>query len=412
MEKDNYNEILCKRIEKTLPHYSTVVVIGRKGRDILPYLLPLVAVREGKLICINVFPAREWEVSKKSSDMEMSLSHFLDFSAKHAFSPYVWFLDGDAPKFSELIGEAKVDAVILFGSGRYEKARDTILAWYPRIRPGGMMAGMLDEPVDGEIAYVSLLKQSRGMKPKGGPSGTLKAVMELLPDMEFTGRLWSWTKLGKKEAVSDIGQALLRSKREKERADKEITIYINKALKTAITSEDPAVRITMLELLTQDFPVVLNAHIMLGKEYMKLGMPEKALEVLQRPLKNGTGSGVLYSEIGIVLKELGDIGAAESYFKAAVRLTPTVMPAWLNLIIIHMERGETGKARECLNHALSVCPASLDTLRILGKTSIMLGDMEAMQSAAFQIRMQDPDDPLVKKIEDMTKGAPVEAHGP
>ena len=367
-------EQIIEWLEGVIIEKPNIIITGKDGMSIAKKVLPKVAVKRGKVICINVYN----EASKELED-------FKDYARRNAFSENLILAEGKEDNIGDMIKDDSIDGVFISGLDSYDNVRKTILVYLPKIRNMGVLCGTVE---NSNFTYISNTEDE-----------LKRAVFELLTDAEFKYKAWFYRKTSSQNLVLNIINPVLKAKRIKALAEKDLNFYIFQGLDVAQRVEDPKLRISILEQLAQEYPLILNTHVLLSREYMKIGDFNNAVYVIKRALGNGTGNGELYSEMGIILKQAGDIGGAETYFRAALRLNPRIMPAWLNLLIIYMERGENEKARECLHHALSVAPPSMETLKALGKASIILKDKIAMESALNQIRMMDPEDDLALKLE-------------
>jgi tetratricopeptide (TPR) repeat protein len=384
-------QALCRLVE-SLPCLEPVVaVVGRKAVPAARAVLPAVAEREGRLVGINLFPG-------DPTAGPLPRDEFEGFLRTEGFADYVVQVSGRGAGPAELVAPGSCDLVYLQEEAGYEGMRRTLLAWLPRLRSRGILCGALESLPAGPADYLSLLRGEPAEPGPGGGRGALRAILELLPRAGWEGTFWSQRRAEDPGLVTTVARELQRSVALQRRAERTFREEYARAFRFARDGEDPALRIAMLEQLVREYPGSLDPHLMLGREYLDLQRPDLAIRAYERPLRNGSGNATLYAHLGMAHAAAGDEGAAETYFKTALRLDPETMPAWLNLLILLLGRGDTEAARDCLDRALGVALPDQETAEILARVSLGLGDRTTLAKSLEQLLSIHPGHPLVLKL--------------
>ncbi|WP_245542178.1 tetratricopeptide repeat protein [Rubellimicrobium thermophilum] len=100
-----------------------------------------------------------------------------------------------------------------------------------------------------------------------------------------------------------------------------------------------------------------------GHRLMAAGEFESARDAyLLAATRDGLTADVL-AGIGSADLHLGRLGQAERWLRLAVRKDPDFVPAWNNLGVVLMEKGEYGEASEAFRRAFALDSGSSDTIR-------------------------------------------------
>ena len=103
--------------------------------------------------------------------------------------------------------------------------------------------------------------------------------------------------------------------------------------------------------------------LLVGHRLMDAGEYELALKAYNRAaLQQGLNVDTM-SAIGSANLNLGRLGQAERWLRRAVEEDPTFPPAWNNLGVILMERGQIGEASEVFRRAFAADNGNSDEIR-------------------------------------------------
>lgn len=103
--------------------------------------------------------------------------------------------------------------------------------------------------------------------------------------------------------------------------------------------------------------LIVGHRLMAAQEY------ELALRAYQRAAAQQGLNVDTMSAIGSANLNLGRLGQAERWLRRAVEEDPTFPPAWNNLGVILMERGQIGEASEVFRRAFAADDGNSDEIR-------------------------------------------------
>ncbi|MEJ8563078.1 tetratricopeptide repeat protein [Yoonia sp. GPGPB17] len=103
--------------------------------------------------------------------------------------------------------------------------------------------------------------------------------------------------------------------------------------------------------------------LIVGHRLMAAGEYELALKAYNRAAAAQGLNVDTMSAIGSANLNLGRLGQAERWLRRAVEEDPTFPPAWNNLGVILMERGEIGEASEVFRRAFAADSGNSDEIR-------------------------------------------------
>ena len=103
--------------------------------------------------------------------------------------------------------------------------------------------------------------------------------------------------------------------------------------------------------------------LIVGHRLMAAGEYELALKAYNRAASQQGLNVDTMSAIGSANLNLGRLGQAERWMRRAVEEDPTFPPAWNNLGVILMERGQIGEASEVFRRAFAADNGNSDEIR-------------------------------------------------
>ena len=120
-----------------------------------------------------------------------------------------------------------------------------------------------------------------------------------------------------------------------------------------------------------------GAYTNLGNAYRELGRTEDAIKMYERSLVSDAPNVHLpLHNLGVTYYDLGDVEAAESYYRRAIELQSSYVPALGNLAVLLADQREFDEAEELAKEALRLRPRSA---KVLNNTAILyerIGDFE------------------------------------
>lgn len=103
--------------------------------------------------------------------------------------------------------------------------------------------------------------------------------------------------------------------------------------------------------------------LIIGHRLMAAGEYELALRAYNRAAAQQGFNVDTMSAIGSANLNLGRLGQAERWLRRAVEEDPTFPPAWNNLGVVLMERGQAGEASEAFRRAYAADNGNSDEIR-------------------------------------------------
>lgn len=121
-----------------------------------------------------------------------------------------------------------------------------------------------------------------------------------------------------------------------------------------------------LEIAAPPGTVVLQDsvdQILVGDRLMDADQPDMALRAYYRAAGEHGINAEILTAIGAANLALGRIGQAEDQFRDALDLDDRFVPAWNNLGVALMERGDHGQARRVFEQAFALDSGQSDAIR-------------------------------------------------
>lgn len=94
----------------------------------------------------------------------------------------------------------------------------------------------------------------------------------------------------------------------------------------------------------------------LGNVYTDLGDLERAADAHTRALELSPGMARAWSNLGVVRRRQGDLDGAVRCYERAAHLAPDYAPVYASLGVVHILRDEPGRAVESIEHAVRLDP--------------------------------------------------------
>jgi Flp pilus assembly protein TadD len=132
--------------------------------------------------------------------------------------------------------------------------------------------------------------------------------------------------------------------------------------------------------------------LVIGHRLMAAGEYELALKAYNRAAAQQGLNVDTLSAIGSVNLNLGRLGQAERWMRRAVDQDPTFPPAWNNLGVILMERGQISEASEVFRRAYAADSGNSDEIR--DNLRLALAKLENPGDTTFQ---QDQNFNLIRR---------------
>jgi tetratricopeptide (TPR) repeat protein len=103
--------------------------------------------------------------------------------------------------------------------------------------------------------------------------------------------------------------------------------------------------------------------LIVGHRLMAAGEYELALKAYYRGAAEHGATVDVLSAIGSADLKLGRLGQAEKMLREAIRVDQTFVPAWNNLGVVLMEKGEVGEASRVFQNAFALDSGRSDAIR-------------------------------------------------
>ncbi len=132
--------------------------------------------------------------------------------------------------------------------------------------------------------------------------------------------------------------------------------------------------------------------LIVGHRLMAAGEYELALKAYYRAAATQGMNADVLSAIGSADLRLGRLGQAETQLRRAVRLDQTFVPAWNNLGVVLMEKGDVAEASRVFRTAFALDSGETDSIR------------ENLRSALAQIEHPEYEDPNENKFSLVRRG--------
>ena len=393
-------DLLAQIVSSRKINGVVMAVVGELSGGAAKAMLEEVAHLDGKMICVNSFPdvLDEAAALKRNPD-QITRESFLRFARKEGYREYLTLVNGDAVELASLFDRQSLDMLFLACRSGYQDQCATFLAWFPVVRESGVVFGTGFEPPAQAGDYAAIVNGSEpATRGAHARHAVARLVTDLVPTATVSGQLWIADKGIDDDAVTAVASGMLRIQLERDRLGRKHHALLMRGLYIGAKSDKQAERIGMLAQLVRDFPDYLDPHMMLGQEIMDMGLVNEAIRVYERPLKNKKGNAILFGKLGHAYKEKGDLAHAESYLLASLRHDRSHLPSWLTLIMLYVERGETARAVEGIAHALDIAPPEIESISLLSRLSLALGDRDTMATSLNRMRQLDPTHEVVAKL--------------
>jgi len=103
--------------------------------------------------------------------------------------------------------------------------------------------------------------------------------------------------------------------------------------------------------------------LIVGHRLMAAGEYDLALKAYLRAASEHGATVDVYSAIGSANLALGRLGQAETVLRDAIEIDETFVPAWNNLGVVLMERGEVSEAARVFQNAFALDSGRTDAIR-------------------------------------------------
>ena len=103
--------------------------------------------------------------------------------------------------------------------------------------------------------------------------------------------------------------------------------------------------------------------LIVGHRLMAAGEYELALKAYHRAASERGATVDVYSAIGSANLHLGRLGQAETNLRNAIDIDETFVPAWNNLGVVLMEKGEVSEASQVFQTAFALDSGRTDAIR-------------------------------------------------
>ncbi|MDP6651838.1 MAG: tetratricopeptide repeat protein, partial [Gammaproteobacteria bacterium] len=124
--------------------------------------------------------------------------------------------------------------------------------------------------------------------------------------------------------------------------------------------------VTQANALLKQFPQAIILHNILGAANAGLRRFDKAIRNYKQAITIKPDYVEAYSNLGIALKEKGDLGAAIETYKQAIKINPSYAEAHSNLGNALKEKGDLSAAVKSCNRAIELKPTSAEAHNNLG----------------------------------------------
>lgn len=307
-------------------------------------------------------------------------------------------MEGDGDTVARSLAPDHADLIFVHTGPGYDEAREQILNWYPRLRHGGVLVGDRCHADMAQVPLADLLAQT--VEPGAGAvhPGVIRVVGEMFPGAQRVGQHWVARRGRGDTTLLEATVAMRRHARERARAERRLLCEVTDVARMGQNANSASEAIAVYEQLTRECPGYDEAITGLADRLGELGLPGKVVDLCERMLAQRGGNAVIYTRLARAHAAAGDGGAASTYCKAAIRISPDYMPAWLTLVEGHLERGETARAAEALVLALRAAPPDAEVLSVLARMSVLTGDARAMRVAGESLEMVAPGHPFVDAI--------------
>jgi tetratricopeptide (TPR) repeat protein len=110
-------------------------------------------------------------------------------------------------------------------------------------------------------------------------------------------------------------------------------------------------------------PTEAADQLVVGHRLMEAGHHELALKAYVRAVAQNGATPQVLAALGSANLRLGRLGQSERLLRQAIAADQTFVPAWNNLGVVLMERGETGEAKEMFRRAFALDSGRSDHIR-------------------------------------------------
>jgi predicted O-methyltransferase YrrM len=207
---DQFNEQDAVTLERLIRIHSKpnmiVFEIGTYTGKSAITMLPHIRQMHGKLYCVDWFkgnPEVTAEITTSYREHNI-LETFLDNIKEAGYEDHVTVMIGTSQDVACTVGSEIADLIFIDADHRYTNIKSDILAWFPKLKPGGLICGHDFDRHLRDCDYSRVLEKCEVDFIDGCHYGVIRAVCEEFSFVQWEGRIW-FARKGSLEPLKRVG---------------------------------------------------------------------------------------------------------------------------------------------------------------------------------------------------------------
>ena len=182
------DRLIKKRARPGMIVFELGTYTGRSAITMLPHI----KLMQGKLYCVDWFRGNPGVTAEITTSYQKHniLEIFLNNIKEAGYEDYVTVLVGTSHDVSYIVAQNVADLIFIDADHRYSSVKSDILAWYPKLKPGGLICGHDFDKHLKDCDYNRVLKKCEEDFIDGCHYGVIRAVCEEFSYVQWEGRIW------------------------------------------------------------------------------------------------------------------------------------------------------------------------------------------------------------------------------
>lgn len=207
---EQFNEQDAVTLERLIRDHSNPNMIvfelgsytGKSAMTMLPYIRQM----KGRLYCVDWFkgnPGVTAEITTSYQNHNI-FEIFMNNIKESGYEDCVTVLVGTSRDVARIVAQESADFIFIDADHRYSNVKSDIVAWYQKLKPGGLICGHDFDKHVRDCDYDRVLEKCEEDFVDGCHYGVTRAVCEEFSYVQWEGRIW-YARKGMVEPLRRIG---------------------------------------------------------------------------------------------------------------------------------------------------------------------------------------------------------------
>ena len=157
-----------------------------------------------------------------------------------------------------------------------------------------------------------------------------------------------------------------------------------------VLAKQPDAARGLIEELAKKYPKAARPATIMATEYVRIGQPDKALEVSAAAAETNSSDVNLLTARGGAYYTMGDLANALIHFQRIVRLRPDLPEGHFKVALVNNDKGDFTPLRNNLNHVLKLDPKHLRAKLMLASLNLRDKKFDDALKLAAAVRQDNP----------------------